>query len=498
MARKKTRRDENDQLSAQQRRALRYHLISLKLADEDAYRAWCTERGLSAKLVKSEHQRRSEVALRDAEDVRRAMARSRTARKDPGHVLDRIVEAGVEHGDLAPRDRVVAQLIASFSEKSRPASTARFRELLSLAHDRTKLVSTAPVIAAYPRDLHNTLLGGLAAVATHGHAWLRPLSEWKVVSSNPRRQFGSLVRHLFAQYPVPVFLDSVWFRRSRAQNWFLHLGRGGSIRSANRLYFSMTKREAHEFMQAPESYTLEHALRWAQVHALDGNRRMADALCGTRLGDHFAHNDFWVSVLRFFVQNPFLDTVHYGPIVDYIHNQRFEAQEVFVRPGVVEEQPPPHPGFTMRGRTAESLMRQVSAWHTRLGLEQRLGPMQWKTSGIEGLSLIEGHERSKNMRRWMITELLNRDELIDEGRAMSHCIATYARSCASGRSSVWSMKCEDADGRNRVLTIEVRPSSRMVMEARGRFNAAPTPQAMRILNQWTEKAGLSLAAYVAL
>jgi hypothetical protein len=260
----------------------------------------------------------------------------------------------------------------------------------------------------------------------------------------------------------------------------------------------MTKREAHEFMQAPESYTLEHALRWAQVHALDGNRRMADALCGTRLGDHFAHNDFWVSVLRFFVQNPFLDTVHYGPIVDYIHNQRFEAQEVFVRPGVVEEQPPPHPGFTMRGRTAESLMRQVSAWHTRLGLEQRLGPMQWKTSGIEGLSLIEGHERSKNMRRWMITELLNRDELIDEGRAMSHCIATYARSCASGRSSVWSMKCEDADGRNRVLTIEVRPSSRMVMEARGRFNAAPTPQAMRILNQWTEKAGLSLAAYVAL
>jgi hypothetical protein len=251
-------------------------------------------------------------------------------------------------------------------------------------------------------------------------------------------------------------------------------------------------------MLAPEDYTIEQALRWGQMRALNGNRRMVDAVCGTRLGNHFEHNDFWISVLRFFVQNPFLDTVHYGPIIDYVQGQRFERQEVFVRPGVVEQQPPPHPGFTMRGRTAQSLLRQVGAWHTQLGREQRFGPAQWKSSGISGLSAIEGSEHSKNMRRWTITELLNRDALVDEGRAMRHCIATYAPSCANGRSSVWSMQCENAEGRERVLTIEVRPSSRMVMEARGRFNASPTPQAMRILRQWTEKVGLSLATYAAL
>src|SRR5262249_7989400 len=128
--------------------------------------------------------------------------------------------------------------------------------------------------------------------------------------------------------------DSVWFRRSRAQNWFLHVGQGNSIRTAERLYFPLTKREAHELMLAPEEYTIEYALRWAQMRALDGNRRMVDVLCGTRLGNQFTHNDFWVSVMRFFVQNPFLDTVHYGPIVDYVHNQKFEPQDVFVRPGV--------------------------------------------------------------------------------------------------------------------------------------------------------------------
>jgi hypothetical protein len=495
---KRSRRDEVDQLSQQERAALRAHLMRLKLVNADEYRAWCAERKLTSKLVKPEHQRRKEVELRRDEDLRVAMARSRTARKDPQQMLERIFAGNVEHADLPPLYQTVAQLVATFGRRNRAVSMARFRELFLLAGDRTKLISTEPVIASYPHDAHNTFLGALAAIATHGHAWLRPLDEWKNVSNNPRRQFWSLVRHLLARYPVPEFFDSAWFRRSRTQNWFLHAGQGRSIRTAERLFFPMTKREAHEFMLAPDDYTIEHALRWAQMRAFNGNRRMVDALCGTRLGSQFVHNDFWVSVIRFFVRNPFLDTVHYGPIIDYIHSQKFERQEVFVRPGVVEQQPPPHPGFTMHGRTPESLLRQVNAWHGQLGREQRFGPAQWKSSGIDGLSLIEGHERSRNMRRWTIVELLNRDALIDEGRAMRHCIATYARSCASGRSSVWSMQHENAEGRERVLTIEVRPSSRMVMEARGRFNAAPTPQAMRILRHWTERAGLSLPAYVAM
>ena len=495
MARKKHREDV-DELSEEERAALRYHLHSLDFETVDDYRAWCEEHNFPPKLVKPEHQRVREIELREKEAVRKAMARSRTARKDPKRILDRILEGDFEHAELAPVSQTVAQLVTSCGKKNRATSIARVRELFLLASDRTKLISNQPVITAYPHDHQNSFLGGLAAIATHGHAWLRPLDEWKVTTSNPGRQFSSLLRHLFARYPVPAFFDSVWFRRSRMQNWFLHVGRGNSIRTAERLLFPMTKHEAREFMLAPDGYTIEHALRWAQMRAMDGNRRMVDALCGTRIGSRFENNKFWVSVLRFFTENPFLDTVHYGPIVDYIHHQKFAPQHEFVRPGITEQRPPPHPGFTMRGRTAESLLRQVSAWHTQLGREQRVGPMQWKSSGIDGLSLVEGHEQSEKKRRWTITELLNRDALVDEGRDMRHCIATYARSCASGHSSVWSMQCENAEGRERVLTIELRPATRLVLEARGRFNAAPTPQAMRILRHWVERSGLSLAAYV--
>jgi len=494
---KKKQRGESEEVSKDDRVGLYLHLRAMSLDNADEYLAWCVEHNLPAKLIKPEHQRRKEVALLKNEAMRSAMARNRTARRDPRQMFEQIVAGAVEPEDLAPRYQAVAQLLTSFGRRNVASSVARFRELFLLADDRTKLIATEPVIASYPRDVHNTFLGGLAAISTHGRAWVRPLEDWKVPSSNPGRQFSSLVRHLFALHPVPAFFDSVWFRRSRMQNWFLHVAQGRSIRTAQRLLFPLTKHEARELMLAPDQYTIEQGLRWAQVRALDGNRRMVDAICGTRLGASFAHNDFWIGVMRFFVQNPFLDTVHYGPIVDYVNNQKYERREVFVRPGVVEEQPPPHPGFTMRGRTAETLLRQVGAWHEQLGRERRTGPAQWKTSGIKGLSLIEGNERSKNMRRWTIDELLNRDALEDEGRTMRHCIATYAGSCSKGQSSVWSMQCETAEGRERVLTIEVRPKLRMVMEARGRFNATPTPQAMRILRQWTDKAGLGFAAYFA-
>ncbi len=484
-----------EDLSREEQSALLFHLRQLRLRDTDAYVAWCGEHGFGPQLMKPAHQRRKELEHREALGAKKAMARSRTARKNPRLMLDRIYGGEVEPDDLAPEYRIVAELLGSFG-KRKAASWARFCDLFGVAHAKTKLVSARPVIEEYPHDPHNTFVGGLASLATHHAAWLRPLEDWKPDSKNARRQFGSLARHLLAKYPVPAFFDSVWFRRSRTQNWFLHVAAGGNIRKAERLFFPMTKRMAHEFMQAPPTYTLEQALRWGQIHALEGNRRMVDAVCGTRLGMRFEHDEFWLSVLRFFVRNPFLDTMHYGPIVDYIQHHKYEEQQVFVRPGVIEQQGPPHPGFTMRGRSVDALLRQVQAWHVQLGREQRAGPAQWRASGISGLDLVEGTRASRNMRRWTVTELLDRDALIAEGRAMRHCIASYAHSCAVGHSSVWSLQCETASGRARVLTIEVRPKSRLVAEARGKYNELPTQQAMRILRRWCEQEGLGLAAYV--
>ena len=98
----KRQRDEVEGLSQEERAALRLHVRQLKLAGTDEYRAWCAERKLASKLVKPEHQRRKEVELRQNEELRKAMARSRTARKDPRQMLELIFAGTVDPADLPP------------------------------------------------------------------------------------------------------------------------------------------------------------------------------------------------------------------------------------------------------------------------------------------------------------------------------------------------------------------------------------------------------------
>ncbi len=490
---KKDRIEDIDTLTRTERFELDLHMRTLGVTTVEAYRTWCKRHGFGQQLKKRPHQRRAETQVVRERGIDAAVKRSKRARRNPAELVDEIFAGRAERGDLSAEFRAVDQLVPSLGRQEK--SRQLFRELIVKAQ-RVKLFDARPVIDDYPRDEHNTLLGALASLATHHGAWIRPLDDWRPRIKNANRQFASLVRHLLAEYSVPAFMDSVWFKRSRTQNWFIHVGRGYNIRTAERLFIPLTRRMAHDFMHAPSHYTVEHAFRWAQIHALGGNPRVADAVRKTRLASSFRNDDFWSTVLRFFVANPMLDTAQYGPITDYIHHQKYASLDIFVRPGVVETQPPPHRGFSMRGRSADVLLRQVEAWHRRLGRETRYGERAWQSSGIKPLELVEGAEGAKSRRRWSIDELLSANALITEGRAMRHCVASYAGSCAAGRSSVWSMQCETHDGQSRVLTIEVQPREHRVVEARGKYNAPPSPKAMEVLRRWAQRENLSVPSYI--
>ena len=270
--------------------------------------------------------------------------------------------------------------------------------------------------------------------------------------------------------PCPLFMDAVWFLGNgreaiRQQDWFLHLGKGKNIRTAD-LPLPYTKRMAHHFMQAPSDFTVVAALRWGQIHGLGGTERLARALTGTHVGTEFEHDDFWITVLQFFIANPMLDLVHVGPIIDYINHQRFASQDVFVAPGVVERRGPAQPNLTMKGRTPESLLRQVEAWHQTLAKTEQ-PKAEWPRSGIDGFEFVEGAERGGNLKIWTITELLSTKALVAEGRKMKHCVATYAHSCASGACSIWALEVETFEGRSKLFTIEVSTARRSDLSGPG-------------------------------
>jgi hypothetical protein len=422
----------------------------------------------TSKEEKREKRRRADVRLGDAKKTRK----------------NRSLLTGIHRGEFREDELdtdVAAEVHAGFDRTpDRDALLAALR----LIESRSKLLKSA----AHAR--------GVIALCNDAGAWRQPIDQWRPTSHNPDRQFASLARHLWAIYDVPLFMDKAWTQGTpEQQGWFKHIGAGKNIQTAAGLPIPLTKKMAHFFSEAPTTYSIEAAFRWGQVMALGGERRLADALQETRLVQDFRDNDFWLSVIRFFIRNPMLDLVHAGPIIDYLWNQRYEPRIVFVERGVARELGPEQPNLSMRGRTAGSLLRAVDEWHRQLGRETSGGRLQWQKSALRDYQYVEGTEKSQNMKIWRIRELLSSQELIAEGRRMCNCVASYADSCYLKVCSIWSMELETDEGVEPLVTIEVNLERKDIRQVRGKQNRLPTDKEKDILRRWALQERLGTTAF---
>lgn len=403
------------------------------------------------------------------------MRRDRSLRKFAKHQLDDAIHAGRllaarHHGTLAAYERLLAHV--------------RSRTTLLRASDR-------------PRDYRTKWNAGLLALALHHADWLRPVETWLPADQRAWPQFTQLAHHLFARYAVPAFMTSVWFELPPGavlpqHGWYKHLGLGQNIRTAG-LPLRVTRAMAHWLMQAPHHYTAVAAVRWAQVLGLGGSEALARAVAGTRLGTVLANEAFWESVLQFFINHRSFDLAQVGPVVDFVQHQKFEWRAGVSPAGVFGQQPPPRPEFSIKGRSVASMRRLVEDWHQQLGRERRLRSFSWPHSRFNDYRLIERTDQEGNPRVWTITELLTSRTLFVEGKAMRHCVATYAGRCARGQSTIWSMELEHRRGRHRVLTIEVDMATRTIREARRIGNVLPQAAEREILERGAAREGLSVA-----
>ena len=182
-----------------------------------------------------------------------------------------------------------------------------------------------------------------------------------------------------------------------------------------------------------------------------------------------------------------LDPAHVGPIVDFIHDQKYVPQQIARPGGGVEQRPPAQPNFSLKSRSIPKLLRQVDEWHEALarqvllpdaedepdragGKKSRVRHMSWGASSIGEFELKQEDKQLGETCTWSIRELLSNAELGAEGREMGHCVYTYAKSCRNGSTSIWSLGVEDGKGhRHRILTIAVDPRSRAITQIRGRY-----------------------------
>ena len=272
-------------------------------------------------------------------------------------------------------------------------------------------------------------LDGLFNMALHHTEMLRPVDTWQRKSHNADRQFNDLLKHCFAQYAVPQFLANHWLTdwgRSDMHYWYIQLGRGCSVRKLAGMPVQLTKKMGHYMLQAPPNCLPAQAIRWGQVMGMGGCKKLAKAITNTRLGSYITLPDkFWVTVLQFFINQELEDHNQVGPLIDFIAHCR-DTQT----------------NFSLKGRSLKAMHRQMELWHRELAtLTNIKGITSWRPSGIWSYyETLEVNDPAQGpvKARYYVTELLSAMALIDEGKTMRHCVASYAQACSKGGSTIFS------------------------------------------------------------
>lgn len=364
---------------------------------------------------------------------------------------------------------------------NRPTVRDAFARLVVLASARSDLLrALPPQTGTYPP------LDALRNLAVFHRDFTGALETWPGATGHPLHIIDSLARHLLGRYPAPRFLASVWFgsgspRERQRREWWIAHSRGQRFRALT-LPIVMTRRIEHVFLRTPAHLSVDHAFRRAEVLGLGGDPALAAAVIATRLGHDFEHRGFWRNVIEWLIGcGDELDLTKVAPIVAYAHGTRADE-----------------PALSLRGRSYLSVVQAAALWAVRNAPRPPAWPVRltWPRSRWSGLAHRDDDAR------WTLVELNDSDSLTAEGRAMRHCVATYASRCARGDSTIWSLRChrhEPAAEERSVLTIEVEPRAGMIVQIRGVGNARTVAgRPLELLHRWAARERLAFADAVSL
>jgi len=357
--------------------------------------------------------------------------------------------------------------------------------LLPAVNARTTLLRPA----GGPRGWRDAelFLHGLTSLAQNQYYWKNPLWEWSLPDNvtGARPQFNHLVKHLFNCPHMPFFMHSVWLlqraeRPQIPQGWYRQLAAGRSIRGCS-TPLKLSRKAGAYFALAADHLSARQALRWAQARGAGASERLAKVIAKSRFGSHFDHEEYCRALTRVLVRFEAKviaagDLYKYvGPLIEHLHTRRDDFPPVMLA--------------ALETADLEYLLLSKGKLPERMRL-------RWKASGIGGFHLHETSGNGWAERTWRIRELLTAGELFDEGRAQGNCVRLYVGSCCRGASSIWSMTCEGSSTKRRVMTIEVDPHRRRIVEALAQYNAGLGAGPRNILMQWARDAELTVAGWV--
>lgn len=471
---KKKETDTFEDPQSQEMKSLVAHVKRLNCKSIKEYKDWCKDNGLSAGLHKSSIVRQKEVDFLNNAYHDYMINKGKHEEKRFGVLYKQYCKSNSEDVFKHP-------FVSQYFSKERHYSEKLIFNLSKIKEDEKDFLdffgfieSVAPKIL---EDKHYNK--ALSVIFEYRPYWLFDYKLWVPDSKNTQKQFSSLLHHTFSKYKMPSFLDQAWVKFDNQAidhsqiEIFLWIASGNNIRTFPKLKLKLTKKMANYFMDAPPILDFYQALQYGRVLGLGGDKRLAMVVNESRIARIYKNQEFWDSVILFFINNPMLDRNQIGPIVDYIFAKKFSIGAEF-------------PNFEIKGKNPNTLLNQVFEWHNHLKKVKLSGNIDWKPSGVS--EYIKEDTVDNDRINWYVVELLSSIDLKKEGSEQRHCVYSYQNSCQAGRCAIFSLRKN-----NQIMaTIEVLPNENTIIQVRGKMNTLIKGKPWSIIEEWAEFSGLTI------
>ena len=342
-----------------------------------------------------------------------------------------------------------------------------------------RIVFKRLLVHAYDQKCFSLLRNYYSVKALHsmcsfGDRLQRNVEDWVNQELSAEKQISSLIRHCFAKFETPAFLEASFFSSDKIQIlWYVQLGAGRSVKTLSQMPLKLSSKMAHEFRHAPEVFTPWEALRYAQALGFGASSRTAKILAQSCLAQNYGkHEVFWSGAVQFFSRKENIENTQLQLILDYLEHAYAN-----------------NPSLNFKGRTYGALLKQSQEWQKNVYINSVGGIIDWKPSGITPL-YREEYEQGKKI-VYKTIELLNSAKLYDEGKEMNHCVAEYNEVCQEKKCAIFSMQRELAGQEaERLATIEIELPNKELGEFKAKFNQEPSSKAQDLLDYWIENSEL--------
>jgi len=313
----------------------------------------------------------------------------------------------------------------------------------------------------------------LINVSTFGLKMIRPIESWSRPSFSPDEQMEDLIDHLFAKYVTPVFLITAFYESSLSKMlWYIKLGQGASVKELPSFPEYLTTKMTHIFKETPRGYDIHQALVRAQALGFGATETVANGLAYSALREKEGNEMYWNEVIKFFAKATEENLIHLAVILNYLEFARARNRN-----------------FSLKGRTFKTITRDAIAWNVYTAkMNAKSSQVMWYPSGITALhkNKVQGNKEVT----YVTVELLNSDDLYEEGQEMSHCVGEYVDECIAGTSAIFSLRKIENGHFKRLATIEIHPKAMELEEANGNCNSELTHEAFSIMKTWLSEAGV--------